>query len=104
MDLSKNKIIKSVSFNITNPKDEKILKAIKRRNFSGYVKKLIMADIEAREREKAQNEENKAVENDKPKEDIKPTNAAERLQQLKQQQKRPGPSSAPQVFINRPNN
>lgn len=40
-----NKVIKSVSFNITNETDAKILKAIKRRNFSGYVKKLLLAEI-----------------------------------------------------------
>jgi hypothetical protein len=43
-----NKIIKSVSFNVTNSEDEIMLKAIKRRNFSGYVKKLIMADLNMR--------------------------------------------------------
>lgn len=42
-----NKIVKSVSFNVTNPLDALLLKAIKRRNFSGYVKKLIAADINA---------------------------------------------------------
>ncbi|MGE6488481.1 hypothetical protein [Paenisporosarcina sp. NPDC076898] len=47
----KNKVIKSVSFNITNETDAKILKAIKRRNFSGYVKKLLLADILIRETE-----------------------------------------------------
>jgi hypothetical protein len=43
--MSKNKVIKSVGFNITNPEDVEILKAVKRRNFSGYVKKLILADL-----------------------------------------------------------
>jgi hypothetical protein len=43
--MSKNKVIKSVGFNITNPDDVEILKAVKRRNFSGYVKKLILADL-----------------------------------------------------------
>lgn len=40
-----NKVIKSVSFNIANADDETILKAIKRRNFSGYVKALILQDL-----------------------------------------------------------
>ena len=44
-DKPSNKVIKSVSFNITNETDAKILKAIKRRNFSGYVKKLLLAEI-----------------------------------------------------------
>jgi hypothetical protein len=43
--LSKNKIIKSVSFNITNVKDQEYLKRIDGINFSGYVKKLIEKDI-----------------------------------------------------------
>ncbi|WBL16387.1 hypothetical protein [Sutcliffiella sp. NC1] len=47
--MSENKKIKSVSFNKKNEKDKKILKHIARRNFSGYVKKLILADIERKE-------------------------------------------------------
>ncbi|MHC8516758.1 hypothetical protein [Sporosarcina sp. ITBMC105] len=42
-----NKVIKSVSFNVKNPLDALMLSAIKRRNFSGYVKRLIAADINA---------------------------------------------------------
>ncbi|MGY3718811.1 hypothetical protein ACWE42_25245 [Sutcliffiella cohnii] len=47
--MSKNKKIKLVSFNFKNENDKKILKHIARRNFSGYVKKLILADIERKE-------------------------------------------------------
>lgn len=44
--MSSNKIIKSVSFNLTNEEDVNMLNAIKKRhNFSGYVKKLILADL-----------------------------------------------------------
>lgn len=44
--MTTNKLVKSVSFNTTNATDALILKAIKRRkNFSGYVKKLLLADI-----------------------------------------------------------
>lgn len=43
--MSSNKVIKSVSFNIANEEDAAILKAIKRRNFSGYVKALILQDL-----------------------------------------------------------
>jgi hypothetical protein len=43
--MSENKVIKSVSFNITNEKDAAMLKHFKRRNFSGYVKKLIWNDM-----------------------------------------------------------
>jgi hypothetical protein len=43
---SKNKIIKSISFNITNENDRATLELIKNmRSFSGYVKKLIERDI-----------------------------------------------------------
>lgn len=43
--MSKNKFPKSVSFNIKNANDKRILNHVKRRNFSGYVKKLILADM-----------------------------------------------------------
>lgn len=43
--MSKTKFPKSVSFNTKNANDQLILKHVKRRNFSGYVKKLILADI-----------------------------------------------------------
>ncbi|WP_106494841.1 hypothetical protein [Lentibacillus sp. Marseille-P4043] len=52
-----NKIIKSVSFNITNENDKKMLKAIKRRNFSGYVKKLLLADIDKKEKRQSDESE-----------------------------------------------
>lgn len=45
-------VIKSVSLNEKNEKDKKIIKHIARRNFSGYVKKLILEDIEKKEVEK----------------------------------------------------
>lgn len=51
-----NKVIKPVSFNITKPDDVKMLNHVKRRNFSGYVKKLIWQDIKNQEENKAQNE------------------------------------------------
>jgi hypothetical protein len=41
-----NKVIKSVSFNLTVSEDAAMLKHFKRRNFSGYVKKLIWADMQ----------------------------------------------------------
>jgi hypothetical protein len=46
--LSKNKVIKSVGFNITNEQDQVLLERIKEVNFSPYVKELIMADIQKR--------------------------------------------------------
>ena len=44
-NMSKNKFPKSVSFNLKNENDQAILEHVKRRNFSGYVKKLILADM-----------------------------------------------------------
>jgi hypothetical protein len=46
--LSKNKVIKSVGFNITNEQDRVLLERIKEVNFSPYVKELILADIQKR--------------------------------------------------------
>ena len=43
--MSKHKFPKSVSFNLKNSVDQAILKHVKKRNFSGYVKKLILADM-----------------------------------------------------------
>lgn len=43
-----NKVVKSVSFNVTNEKDREILDRLKDVNFSGYVKELIAADIQKR--------------------------------------------------------
>ena len=43
--LTKNKFPKSVSFNLKNTTDLAILKHVKKRNFSGYVKKLILEDM-----------------------------------------------------------
>ena len=40
-----NKVIKSVSFNQTVSDDKAMLKHFSRKNFSGYVKKLIMQDM-----------------------------------------------------------
>lgn len=57
--MSGNKVIKSVSLNKTVAEDQLILDRIKRRNFSGYVKKLILADIQVKREAKA---ENKSVE------------------------------------------
>lgn len=43
--MTKNKFPKSVSFNLKNAQDQAILKHVKKRNFSGYVKKLILEDM-----------------------------------------------------------
>lgn len=41
-----NRFSKPVAFNRTKEEDQKILKHVSRKNFSGYVKKLILADME----------------------------------------------------------
>lgn len=46
--MSKNKVIKSVSFNVTNEEDRRYLERIKNINFSGYVKWLIEKDMRHR--------------------------------------------------------
>lgn len=46
--MSKNKFPRSVSFNTNNAVDQAILDFVKRRNFSGYVKQLILADMRAK--------------------------------------------------------
>lgn len=43
--MSKSKFPKSVSFNLKNTNDQAILNYVKKRNFSGFVKKLILADM-----------------------------------------------------------
>ncbi|MBG9548366.1 hypothetical protein [Cytobacillus firmus] len=51
MSRSSNKVVKSVSFNITNPEDVKCLEHVKEVAFSGYVKELILADIAKRKQD-----------------------------------------------------
>ena len=43
--MASGKFPKSVSFNLKNASDVAILNHVKKRNFSGYVKKLILADM-----------------------------------------------------------
>lgn len=47
-----NVTVKSVHFNVKNADDAKMLKSFSRKNFSRYVKKLIMADIQQKEQQK----------------------------------------------------
>lgn len=55
--MSKTKFPKSVSFNTKNEEDKLILKHIARRNFSGYVKKLIIQDIKQKQELKRRSQE-----------------------------------------------
>ena len=66
--MASNKFPKSVSFNLKNATDQAILQYVKKRNFSGYVKKLILADMT----QKGVNIETKT--------EIKPLSKFERLQ------------------------
>ena len=49
MQNKNNRFSKSIAFNKTNEVDKQILDYVKRRNFSGYVKKLILADMKEAE-------------------------------------------------------
>lgn len=104
------KFSKPVSFNEKNEKDRLMLQHVKRRNFSGYVKKLIweaMSLVEVEKEHTKQSEQPKAEKTEiktektfasappsKPK--PQPT-ASERIQQLKSQTKKQqtSPSSLP---------
>lgn len=102
------KFSKPVAFNEKNEKDRLILKHVKRRNFSGYVKKLLWeamsiekiekANVEQSEQPnmgKAEIKEEKKV-NPAPK--SQPT-ASERIQQLKSQTKKQQTSPSPLPFM-----
>lgn len=56
-----NKRTKSVSFNLGNEDEKLLYKFISRRNFSGYVKKLITADLEKRLKKKREESQNAAL-------------------------------------------
>lgn len=44
--MSENKVRKTVSFNITNPEDVKLLELIEDKNFSGYIKELLKEKLQ----------------------------------------------------------
>lgn len=124
-----NRFSKPVAFNRTRADDQKILKHVARRNFSGYVKKLILADIAAKESTKTERktERKKDVEikildknpefeessslahfthsestsfSNLPQEE-KPLTSSERLEQMKRQIKKTDTNAGPKMFINR---
>ncbi|OIJ12639.1 hypothetical protein BKP37_12610 [Anaerobacillus alkalilacustris] len=85
--MSKNKVIKSVSFNQKNADDELILKHVKRRNFTAYVKKLILEDININQKVETKAtmiEVNKPVEKD----NIRKLTVAEKLELKKKEIKK----------------
>lgn len=53
--MSRNKVVKSVSFNVMNGQDQAYLERIQNVNFSGYVKRLIEKDIRQRKVIKVEN-------------------------------------------------
>lgn len=79
--MSSNKVIKPVSFNTSKPDEADLLKHVSRRNFSGYVKKLIAADILHRKQEKAQ--ERATGEFEEQPLVVEAKTAAQKLQELK---------------------
>jgi hypothetical protein len=88
------KIVKPVSFNPSKEEEAKLLKHVSRRNFSGYVKKLIAADILHREQLKAQEGATEALEELPQKVEVK--TAAQKLQERKKQRHAPKPFINPQ--------
>ncbi len=85
--MTKNRFSKSVAFNRTNENDQKILKHVSRRNFSKYVKKLILDDMKEKQKEAPQEVEQPP----------KPQTSKDRLDQLKKKQKRPD-NTGPRLF------
>lgn len=103
--MSVAKFSKPVAFNEKNEKDRLMLNYVKRRNFSGYVKKLIWADMsEKQEIVHTKDSEKVIKEVEKEKKVItipapqKPT-AAERIERLKKQVKKQQTSPNPLPFI-----
>jgi bifunctional N-acetylglucosamine-1-phosphate-uridyltransferase/glucosamine-1-phosphate-acetyltransferase GlmU-like protein len=101
------KIPKSVGFNTKNERDRKLLKHVARRNFSGYVKNLIEADMKSKgvwdtTVSKVQNEPEVQVTKVNQKEQLA-VESKQTLANLKQQLKRPGNTMpGPKTFINQP--
>lgn len=102
------KFSKPVAFNEKNEKDRLILKHVKRRNFSGYVKKLLWdaMSLEKVDKEHMEQSEKPNVENVEIKVEKKITHAtkpqptaSERIQQLKSQTKKQQTSPSPLPFM-----
>ncbi len=106
--MSSNKIVKAVSFNVTKSEDAKMLKHIKRRNFSGYVKGLIMEDIKNKEDSKIQKEQKEMPPIKEPEKEVQEEprvkTTSEKLNSVKKKLNGGSQKSTtpPQVFINHP--
>lgn len=88
------KVPKSVGFNTKNERDRKLLKHVARRNFSGYVKNLIEADMKAKG--KWEEVEKAPASKKEQKKDAE----VNKFDALKEKLKRP--SKPPGPFINQP--
>ncbi|PFX35286.1 hypothetical protein COL32_30725 [Bacillus pseudomycoides] len=104
--MEKYKFSKPVAFNKRNEKDKIILNHVKRRNFSGYVKKLILEDIKLKKPEMITNipctSSDAIIEKSpskKPELTSNKRSVTERIEQLKQQTKKPLTPLSPQPFI-----
>lgn len=104
------KFAKPVAFNEKNEKDRLMLKHVKRRNFSGYVKKLIWEDINIKKQENTEIEppvhSDEVIKETVEKEVIvtstpipKQLTAAERIERLKAQTKKSLTPLSPRPFI-----
>lgn len=93
-----NKIVKSVAFNKTNPDDARILKAISRRNFSGFVKKLILEYLNEKEKHKTFDQQKTQTIEEQIEEIQTPQTAAERLEKMKTQIKKTDIPAGPKLF------
>lgn len=61
--MKSNKVVKSVAFNKRNPNEKQILDAVKRRNFSKYVKELLLDDLKKKGKLKFTEHESHATDN-----------------------------------------
>lgn len=102
-----NRFSKPVAFNRSKEIDKKILKHVARRNFSGYVKKLILADIEATESKNAKKSSetppeipafSERREEIRPNQTTEPKTAADRLTEMKAKKKKTGNNAGPKLF------
>ncbi|PEK70427.1 hypothetical protein [Bacillus pseudomycoides] len=104
--MEKHKFSKPVAFNKRNEKDKIMLNHVKRRNFSGYVKKLIWEDIKLKKTGMIPNIPGTSSDviiekkpSKKPELTSNKRSVTERIEQLKQQTKKPLASLSPQPFI-----
>ena len=100
---SKNQTTKSVCLNHNNELDKKILRHVSRRNFSGYVKKLILAEIN-KSLEKKQAEPKREPETKTKKiEEPKRKNVTSRSASVPSRNRAPVSSSIPLIKTNKQN-